>query len=241
MDFVSPTEWGARVNYDTWSDTPYLKDDVAIHYGGPSPAGWADGPDAEARILRAYEAYHIDEKGWRGIAYGYAVGASGTVYRLRGKNNYGAHQGDHDGDGISNNKEVVPILFICGEGDEPTAEMWLGARALYQWLLKQSWTYVPLGVYGHKEIQLKPTKCPGPHIMHGIHEGWVQIPPPASDLEARVERLEVAADEAATFRDATTRKLSAITARLDSLGSAITELEAVVGRLVEGARRMAGD
>lgn len=194
MDFVSPREWGARNNYDKWADTQIIKDAVAIHYGGPSPDGWDQGPSHEKRILRSYEAYHIDTKGWRGIAYGYAVGASGTIYRLRGKNNYGAHQGDIDGDGISNNKEIIPILFILGEGDEPTAEMWLACRALYQHLLGQTWTKGDLPVFGHREIQSKPTACPGDLIMHGIKEGWVQLPPPSPqpELEARVEALEAA-------------------------------------------------
>ncbi len=193
MDFLSPREWGARVDYDTWSDPHYQKDAVAIHYGGPSPDGWDQGPSNEARILRQYERYHIDTKGWRGIAYGFAVGASGTVYRLRGQNNYGAHQGDVDYDGVSNNKEIVPILFICGQGDEPTAAMWLAARALYQWLLKQDWTGDDLPVYGHREVQTnKPTLCPGDIIMAGIKKGWVQLPPPTQgpDLEARIAELE---------------------------------------------------
>lgn len=178
MDFISPAEWGAEVDYDGWTDTPYIKDDVAIHYNGPAVPTWLDGVEAEMAYLRGVERYHKDIKGWRGVAYGYAVGASGTVYRLRGKNNYGAHQGDWDGDGISNNKEVIPILFILGENQDPTAEMWLGARALYQWLLTQDWTDRDLRVKGHKEIQPKPTACPGSFIMHGINQGWVKIPPP---------------------------------------------------------------
>lgn len=194
MNFVSPTEWGARINYDDWDDTQYTKDAVALHYGGPSPAGWDQGPVSEARILRSYETYHLDTKGWRGIAYGYAVGASGTVYRLRGKNNYGAHQGDIDGDGVSNNKEIIPILFICGAGDEPTAEMWLGCRSLYQWLKAQDWTRGNLPVWGHREIQPKATACPGDLIMYGINQGWVELPPPGNpeidEIKRRLDSLE---------------------------------------------------
>lgn len=254
MQFVSPEEWGARINYDLWADTQYTKDDIAIHWGGNRQPTWKDGPAAERAILRAWENYHIDGKGWRGIAYGYAVGASGTVYRLRGKNNYGAHSGDHDGDGISNNKETIPIVFIMGENSgPPTAAMWLGARQLYQWLVQQPWTDHNLAVYGHREIQPKPTTCPGDDIMGGIHAGWVQVPPPSS-VEERLEELEVEADLSARFREATTRQLAALSARTEANGSALTELEAradalegavaslvaVVARLTAGARIMGG-
>jgi len=193
MNFVLPTDWGARINYANWADTPFIKDNVAIHWGGTHAPTWADGVEAEMAILRGWESYHLDSKGWRGIAYGYGVGASGTVYQLRGKNNYGAHQGDEDNDGISNNKEVVPIVAIMGEGSGgPTAEMWLGMRALYQYLIKQPWTDGDLKVFGHREIQPKATQCPGDIIMDGIKKGWVQMPPPTMEptLEERIATME---------------------------------------------------
>lgn len=196
MKMVSPSEWGASVNYDAWNDRQFLKDAVAIHWGGTHAPTWDDGPEAEAAILRAWEKYHIEKKGWRGIAYGYAVGASGTVYRLRGRHRYGAHLGDVDNDGVQNNDEVVPIVMIQGENSGPlNAEAWLSLRALYQWLLRQDWTIGDLPVYGHREIQpSKPTQCPGDDIQSGIDKGWVQIPPPGQEpsdpLEDRVVALE---------------------------------------------------
>jgi hypothetical protein len=192
MDFIKPTDWGARIDYTRWTDRQYIKDNVVIHWGGTAQPTYLDGREAEEKILRAWERYHIDYKGWRGIAYGYAVGASGNVYELRGSNNYGAHQGDVDGDGISNNKEEIPIVFIMGEGGTVTAEMWLAARALYQWLSEQDWTDGDLKVYGHKEVQPKATACPGEEILAGIHAGWVQLPPPEepdAELEALKERV----------------------------------------------------
>jgi hypothetical protein len=192
MDFISPNDWGARIDYTRWTDRQYIKDNVVIHWGGTAQPTYLDGREAEEKILRAWERYHIDYKGWRGIAYGYAVGASGNVYELRGSNNYGAHQGDVDADGISNNKEEIPIVFIMGEDGTATAEMWLGARALYQWLKVQEWTDGDLKVYGHREVQPKATACPGDDNMAGIKAGWVQLPPPEepdAELEALKERV----------------------------------------------------
>lgn len=193
MEFITPAEWGARINYDSWADTQYKKDGIAIHYGGPAVANYRDGIARETAVLRAWESYHIDSKGWRGIAYGYAIGASGWVYRLRGKNNYGAHQGDHDGDGNSNNKEIVPVVFILGQGQQPTPEMWESFGLLKAWLEARSWTEDTLPVYGHKQIQPKATACPGQIIMDGIAEerwepkGW-QKPGDPIENEADAEK-----------------------------------------------------
>ncbi|WP_461521036.1 peptidoglycan recognition protein family protein [Porticoccus sp.] len=172
MQMVSPQEWGARVNYDAWADTPYIKDDIAIHWGGTKQPTWKDGVEAEKKILQAWERYHIDGRGWRGIAYGFAIGASGTVYRLRGKNNYGAHRGDKDGDGISNNKEIVPIVFIMGEDSGPPTEaMWKSMSELYWWLLEQPWTDGIMSVWGHRELGSDSTQCPGDDIIAGRDAG----------------------------------------------------------------------
>lgn len=177
MEMKSPAEWGARVNYDDWNDRSYVKDSVAIHWGGTAQPTYMMGVGAEMEILRSWERYHMVHRGWRGIAYGYAVGMSGTIYRLRGKNNYGAHLGDKDGDGVSNNKEMIPIVVIMGLGGTMTAEAWFGVRKLYQHLLREPWTANVLPVFGHREVQpSKPTQCPGDEIMIGIDKGWVQLP-----------------------------------------------------------------
>ena len=75
---VAPAAWGARVNYDLWTDHFTPKDEIDIHYGGgPNTAGSVTGVDAdqlsdERAVLRGWEAFHIDSRGWRGIAYNFA-------------------------------------------------------------------------------------------------------------------------------------------------------------------------
>ena len=185
MDMISPNEWGAAKDYDSWSDTSFIKDKIAIHWGGSGPANYDDGPEREAEILRAYERYHLG-KGWRGLAYGYAVGHSGTVYRIRGKNNYGAHSGDADGDGISNNKEIVPVLFIMGKGQLSSAAQWSSFIDLRWWIVDQDWTEDELPVVGHREIQDKRTECPGDENMAVIHNAnwdWRPEPDPMTNAE----------------------------------------------------------
>jgi len=163
---VSPTKWGAVKNYDVWNDKWVVKDSVALHHGGGSDYPAHNVPYAmakEEQQLRMWEKYHLS-KGWRGIAYGWALGQSGAVYRLRGWNLYGAHLGDWDDDNIPNNSEVIPVVFV-GSGSRvslsPAADAsFKRLRAYFNETLEAS-----LVLRGHKEIQPKPTVCPGSHLM----------------------------------------------------------------------------
>ncbi len=168
MNLISPQDWGATQDYDQWTDPLITKDQIAVHYGGGPVYKYMDGPQREMRQLRAWERYHIQVRGWRGIAYGYAIGFSGTIYRLRGKNLYGAHLGDDDDDGIPNNHEIIPVLFIMGAGQHTSPEQRESFWQLYRYLLDQPWTAATLPVRGHREIQPKPTQCPGDILMQEI-------------------------------------------------------------------------
>ena len=156
---LSPNTWGARFNYDAWNDRAYIKDKVVIHYNGGAISNYLGGQDREMRYLRAVEKFHIDSKRWRGIAYGWAVGASGVVYRLRGWNNYAAHTGDVEPDWINENKEAIPVLFILGGSQEPTEEMLESFRELHEFFEAHPQSDHALEVIGHKDVS--STACPG--------------------------------------------------------------------------------
>ena len=161
---LSPRQWGARVDYDLWRDFYTPDDGVALHHGGGGDYPAGNPPYTQAKEiaqLRAWEAFHIDGRGWRGLAYGWAIGQTGTIYRARGWASYGAHTGDVDGDGIANNSEIIPIIFI-GSGHhhllssaarEATAQIrrWIEGQA-------PKATYL----YGHQELRGTVTSCPGP-------------------------------------------------------------------------------
>jgi hypothetical protein len=200
---VSPVQWGARVDYDQWTDLHVAKDAIAIHHGGSGDYAAANTPytvEKEASQLRAWERYHLG-KGWRGLAYGYAVGMTGNVYRIRGWNGYGAHRGDVDGDGISNNKEIVPVLFIMSgqpHRHHPSLKMLQGFEALRAYLEEEAET--GLYLYGHRELMA--TACPGDNNMVYIranrHSGAPPAPPPVhepppseeDDVKELVEALQ---------------------------------------------------
>lgn len=179
IPIVTPQEWGAEKNYDTWADTPIPKDGIVWHWNGPAVTNFDGGQAREQSYLKAVERYHIHTKGWRGFAYGFAVGASGTVYRGRGWNNYAAHVGDVDADGIPDNHEKIPVLWCIGEGQTPTMEMKWAAISLKQWLESSAnhTKLIPaardnLPVFGHRDIG--STSCPGDTIYQLIHDRiWV--------------------------------------------------------------------
>ena len=171
---MSPTRRGApKVKYDSWKDPVHEKEAIAIHHGGNSNYAAGRQPystETEMAQLRSWEKYHLSKK-WRGIAYGYAVGQTGTVYRLRGWNNYGAHTGDLDGDKISNNKEIVPVILIMsGMANRHTAtpEMLTGFNRLRNYL--EETEDRGLWLYGHQEVQTQKTTCPGPNNMTWIRK-----------------------------------------------------------------------
>lgn len=167
---VSPEHWGARVDYDEWGNDYQPNDGVVLHHGGGGnyrahlqPYSVAE----EMKQLRAWEAFHIDGRGWRGIAYGWAVGQSGNVYRLRGWNRPGAHTGDMDSDGVLNNDDLAAILFI-GSGNyvalsSDAQDSLARLRAYINETCSQNF---PL--YGHREASGN-TSCPGPKLMDYVN------------------------------------------------------------------------
>lgn len=175
ISIVSPQEWGAEVDYDTWTDQVVLKDGIVWHWNGSAVSNFDGGQTREQSYLKAVERFHIHTRGWRGFAYAFAVAASGTIYRGRGWNKYAAHSGDSDTDGIPDNHEKIPVLWCIGEGQIPTLAMKYAAVRLKQWL-ESSVNHsrlIPavrgnLPVLGHKDIG--DTECPGDTIYRFIGE-----------------------------------------------------------------------
>jgi hypothetical protein len=124
----------------------------------------------EKAQLRSWEAYHIDGHGWRGIAYGFAIGQSGTVYALRGYRNLEGAQynsDDLDGDGTSSNEEGIAIVFILGGNQDATVHAWKSYRKMYRWVKKQGGG-APITRSYHAEVARAgghSTSCCGPKLI----------------------------------------------------------------------------
>ena len=174
---VSPAAWRSKIKYDSWADPVHKKDAIAIHHGGNNDYAAGRQPystEAEMAQLRAWERYHLSKK-WRGLAYGYGVGQSGTAYRIRGWNNYGAHLGDVDGDGVSNNQEIIPVILIMsGKLHTPSPEMMVTIHRMRGYF--EATEETALWLNGHQEIQTQKTSCPGPNNMAWIREHRISAP-----------------------------------------------------------------
>jgi len=110
-------EWGSRTRYEDGTQRPFTLDKIVLHWGGNTDPDGADNVATEAEesaILRGWQRYHIDSKGWTDIAYGFGFGNTGLVYRCRGYNRQGATSGDYDNDGIKENYEAMSFVWIGG-------------------------------------------------------------------------------------------------------------------------------
>lgn len=172
VDMVSPKEWGAMKDYDSWDYGPWNVDKWVVHYGGGAnragDAAMAEkygfsfpSVDAEMEVLRAWERYHVNGRGWLGIAYNYAVGQSGNIYRLRGENQAAATKGDYEPDGIPENQEARAVVFILGGTQTPTDEALASFVRLYNHLGGD------LPVIVHSDV--KDTQCPGDFLRDWVH------------------------------------------------------------------------
>lgn len=186
LDQYAPEDWGADIDYDSWDDRTNTSQ-VFVHWGGPPVRdSAADGNvNGEKAQLRAYEDFHVRGKGWRGLAYDWAIGQSGTLYRVRGAAKSAATSGDVDEDGFHNNVEGEAILCMVGQGQEPS-------EAMLTTLAKVIETLEYEEVYTHEEAGGIATACPGPELR-----AWVEAfrsgadeAPDASDDDAADEDVD---------------------------------------------------
>ena len=173
-------DWGAQKQFADGDLTGlWVPDKWIIHYGGnASPA--AENPALETWALRVYEQSHLS-RGWRAIGYNYAVGNSGTTYRLRGENPSGATSGDYEPDGVPENSEARAVLWIGGGAQVPSDAAYAAMRAL----IEQD-PLLPLIV--HKDVK-GTTSCPGPYWTEWAHTFTVDTGMPRQQWEQLIDAL----------------------------------------------------
>lgn len=161
-----------RVSY---SITP---EGLTAHYGGPSPwrgqdrtspAAFRDSTD-HARcpsIWRAWQAFHMDDRGWYDIAYNSGVCPHGVRFEGRGDRVRSGANGTNDG-----NRRSYATVYIAGDSDPLTDE------AKMAFLDEASRFGVKLR-WDHSDW--KPTACAGDPIRQWEAHGWpspAATPPP---------------------------------------------------------------
>lgn len=170
---ASRTEWGARPPRSGYSTI--RNEGQTAHYGGPSPWGDADrsSPAAFAAstnharcapILRAYQAWHMDQNGWIDCGYNSAVCPHGHRYEIRGPGHRSAANGTNTG-----NARSCATVYIAGDGDPLTDQ---AKQAFYDEAVRFG---VPLR-WAHSDW--KSTGCPGDPIRAWKAAGWALPTPP---------------------------------------------------------------
>ena len=165
-------DWGSSEVYpDNPSFDPRY---VVIHWGGSTSA--IIGVDAEMDRLRRWQNYHINGRGWRDIAYNFAVGDSGAIYRLRGYNP-GGHTSsvkDRTPEGDSYNAASLGVVWIGGaKAGAPTREALESMAHLIA-------TSGISQVKSHQQVKQENnshTACPGEYWIEWVNgEGWMAVP-----------------------------------------------------------------
>lgn len=161
--FHSRVDWGARPPRYVTRRT--LTMDTA-HYGGPSPWGASVDRSSLARfhatadhsrcatIVRAYQAFHLDSRGWADIAYSSLVCPHGHRYEGRGVDVRTAAQGTTIGNDTSH-----ATCYLAGDNDPLTPQ----AMAAY---VDESRRLRGL-TKGHRDW--KSTACPGDPLYRWVH------------------------------------------------------------------------
>lgn len=164
---IDQAGWGSRFEYADGTKLPWAPDKNIIHWGGttnPGPGTIAH----ERRVLQGWQRFHVDSRGWTDIAYNYAVGDSGNIYRLRGENRSGATSGDYEDDGIPENHEARAIAWIGGQGYTPSAKAYAAMDRILRSVDEEL-------VIGHSDV--KTTACPGDDWRDYIDtETWMTEP-----------------------------------------------------------------
>ena len=136
---VTAAQWGAKVDATgRWADDwRYQPDLYIVHYGGgANPAGTAPySRESEMAVLRAWENWHVNGRGWRAVAYNYAVGQTGTIYVGRGEHCNGGQYGDW-------NRTSRAVVCILGGDQRPSVQM---RRSLARLWLEEPYSGKVLG------------------------------------------------------------------------------------------------
>jgi hypothetical protein len=130
-----------------------------VRIATPTPRLWVHHTASEQHGVagvRAIQAYHMDSRGWRDIAYSWLVDDDGTIYEGRGTGVAGGHtQGD-------NSRSHA----ICLMGDFEKRLPTRSAVDSLVWLARHGaqlgWWYPTLG--GHRDASGAQTACPGRHL-----------------------------------------------------------------------------
>jgi hypothetical protein len=165
-------QWGARAPRSTSSRIDPTGG-VVGHYGGGSPL-WPYTPERAFTLVRGWQAFHMDGRGWADIAYNLIVDLHGRIFIGRGHRVRSAANGTDEANGSR-----YAICLLAGGNDPLTDEAKAGFMAARR-LLRNADARTGLAVVGHRDV--RSTDCPGPTVQAWIVAGC-PLPEPRSSTE----------------------------------------------------------
>lgn len=151
--------WGAQ--YGRGYETDGAKALVVVHHDGANLVTRSSGYNDEIAVMRRIERFHVEERGWQGIAYNFAIMPfSGRIFEGRGWGRVGSHVPGH------NSSSVGVFVPVNGDVYEPTTAL----RESFAWLLAEGQRLGHLSpkrvIRGHQDFN-KPD-CPGDHVYQAL-------------------------------------------------------------------------
>lgn len=129
------------------------RDKIYVHWLGNA---FSPGMEDE-EILRRVQKFHQRDRGYADIGYSFAVGRSARAFECRGLNIRGAHTSGENSDSYG-------IVFLIGEGEVPTEEMWTTFTHLVEYIRVNDLIFrgsVDGRIFGHRHDDQASTECPG--------------------------------------------------------------------------------
>jgi hypothetical protein len=154
----------------------------------PAPELWVHhGASGSATLatLRAYERFHVVQRGWAGLGYSFAIVGDGTVYEGRGWGRQGAH--------TSGRNHLSHGVCLVGDWTSGTVPGPM-VEALV-WLVREGHRVgalrTPTITGGHRDAPGASTACPGWSGVEAIQRARALLtsppakpaPPPVDDWE----------------------------------------------------------
>ena len=184
-DLITRAEWNARPPKNKPGRLA-APSGVTYHWGGP-PVGVRTHADC-ARKVWAWQAFHMDVRGWADIAYNLVVCPHGHVYEGRGVHARSAANGTNAG-----NSTHYAICYLGGEGEPLTDAGKRGLLAARDYLMVSG----NAGSEVRKHNSWKPTGCPGRYLEEWIDAGCPVVdfppitPPPVLTAATEVDSMKI--------------------------------------------------
>lgn len=225
--FVSRSEWGARPPRSI--STNITPSSCTAHYGGgPVWNGRIGDHSVCADVMRSWQNFHMDDRGWSDIAYNMVACPHGYVFVGRGHGVRSAANGTNTG-----NQNSYAVCYLAGEGDPLTED---GKRAFLEaaQLLGQPLTKVHSDWFA--------TSCPGDAVRAwvraGAPAGTADIPQPtptAGDDDMTPEQAQALTELVGLARSTNSAVGAIHVGVMDPTSGVRTMVAQLLGRQSEGA------